>query len=82
MQSLPFIHRLNWNQILLLNCVTLGLTTFLHSPGTPMRTELSRCEKDLPVRLARRLSLPHSNVSTSKGRDDPEMVFSLEIVIE
>ena len=47
-----------------------------------MRTELSRCEKDLPVRLARRLSLPHSNISTSKGRDDPEMVFSLEIVIE
>ena len=54
----------------------------LHSPGTPMRTELSRCEKDLPVRLARRLSLPHSNISTSKGRDDQEMVFSLEIVIE
>merc|ERR1712192_203886 len=52
-------------------------------PGTPMRTELSRCEKDLPVRLARRLSLPHSNLSTSKGsRDDQEMVFTLEIVIE
>ena len=48
-----------------------------------MRTELSRCEKDLPVRLARRLSLPHSNLGTSKGnRDEPEMVFSLEIVIE
>ena len=48
-----------------------------------MRMELSRCEKDLPARLARRLSLPqHTSISTSTGRDDAEMVFSLEIVIE
>ena len=36
------------------------------SPGTPMRTELSRCEKELPARLARRLSLPTSSLAPIK----------------
>jgi hypothetical protein len=57
------------------------------SPGTPMRTELSRCEKELPPRLARRLSLPHTVSSSpllgARGAgEEAELVFRLEIVVE
>merc|ERR1712110_844476 len=48
------------------------------SPGTPMRTELSRCEKELPARLARRLSLPTSSLAPIK-RNEPELMFTLEL---
>ena len=43
-----------------------------------MRTELSRCEKELPARLARRLSLPTSSLAPIKRLDNVGGSFAIE----
>merc|ERR1712098_331504 len=48
-------------------------------PGTPMRQELSRCEKELPPRLARRLSIPHAVLPRNYTVKETELIFTLEM---
>merc|ERR1711994_217999 len=47
------------------------------SPGTPMRWELSRCEKELPPRLAKNLCLPAPSLPSDAPWED--LVFDLEL---